>query len=90
VTLQGRAAPGIGPLTALGIALVAGCSVATLLIAAVEARQDRAEVRTALRRLGAPATALRSAAALRAGALLAFFAPLTLVIADLAALPLAR
>jgi hypothetical protein len=89
-TLQGRATPGIGPLTALGIALVAGCSVATLLIAAVEARQDRAEVRTALRRLGAPATALRSAAALRAGALLALFTPLTLVIADLAALPLAR
>jgi hypothetical protein len=33
---------------------------------------------------------LRVAAVLRAGALLALFAPLTLVIADLAALPLAR
>ena len=33
---------------------------------------------------------LRSAAALRAGALLAVFGPLTLVVAELAALPLAR
>lgn len=33
---------------------------------------------------------LRSAAALRAGALLAVFAPLTLIVAELAALPLAR
>ena len=83
------AAPAFGPLTALGGLVVAGCTVATLLTAAVEARQSRADTTAALLRLGAPATVLRGAAALRAGALLAFFGPLTLLIADLAALPLA-
>ncbi|MGW5199540.1 hypothetical protein [Streptomyces spiralis] len=82
--------PVLGPLTALGTLLVAGCTVATLLTAAVEARQARADVTAALLRLGAPATTLRSAAALRAGVLLAVFAPLTFLIADLAALPLTR
>ncbi|WP_306190321.1 hypothetical protein [Streptomyces sp. MK5] len=82
--------PVLGPLTALGALLVAGCTVATLLTAAVEARQARADVTAALLRLGAPATTLRSAAALRAGVLLAVFAPLTFLIADLAALPLTR
>ncbi|MFG2967631.1 hypothetical protein ACGFZS_30615 [Streptomyces sp. NPDC048288] len=83
------AAPAYGPLTALGGLVVAGCTVATLLTAAVEARQSRAGTTEALLRLGAPATVLRGAAALRAGALLALFGPLTLLIADLAALPLA-
>ena len=64
--------------------------MATLLTAAVEARQARAETTAALLRLGAPSTTLRSAAVLRAGALLALFGPLTLVVAELAALPLAR
>ncbi|MGX1562342.1 hypothetical protein [Streptomyces sp. NPDC055506] len=80
----------LGPLTILGVLLVTGCTVATLLTAAVEARQARADTTSALLRLGAPATMLRSAAALRAGALLALFAPLTLTVAELAALPLAR
>ena len=80
----------VGPLTTLGTLLVAGCTVATLLTAAVEARQSRADTTAALVRLGAPATVLRSAAALRAGALLALFVPLTVVIAELAALPLAH
>ncbi|MFJ9348683.1 hypothetical protein [Streptomyces sp. NPDC101237] len=79
-----------GPLTALGGLVVAGCAVATLLTAAVEARQLRADTTAALLRVGAPATVLRGAAALRTGALLAFFVPLTLLVADLAALPLAR
>ncbi|MEV7979182.1 hypothetical protein [Streptomyces sp. NPDC086519] len=79
-----------GPLTALGGLVVAGCAVATLLTAAVEARQCRADTTAALLRVGAPATMLRGAAALRAGALLVFFGPLTLLIAELAALPLAR
>jgi hypothetical protein len=90
VVLYDGSAPAFGPLTALGTLLVAGCTVATLLTAAVEARQDRAGTTAALLRLGAPATVLRVAAVLRAGALLVLFAPLTLVIADLAALPLAR
>ncbi|MEU9241105.1 hypothetical protein [Streptomyces sp. NPDC048385] len=81
---------GFGPLTALGVLVVAGCTVATLLIAAAEARQFRAETTAALLRLGAPAAMLRAAAALRAGTLLIFFGALTLLIAELAALPLAR
>ncbi|MEW2273757.1 hypothetical protein [Streptomyces griseofuscus] len=79
-----------GPLSALGALVVAGCAFATLLTVAVETRQGRAETTDALLRLGAPATVLRGAAALRAFALLAFFAPLTLAIAALAAFPLTR
>ncbi|MET9580650.1 hypothetical protein ACLQ2D_37065 [Streptomyces sp. DT199] len=80
----------LGPLTTLGVLLVTGCTTATLLTAAVEARQARAGTTAALLRLGAPATMLRGAAALRAVALLALFGPLTLTVAELAALPLAR
>ncbi|MFI7294169.1 hypothetical protein [Streptomyces sp. NPDC050121] len=77
-----------GPLSTLGALVVVGCTVATLLTAAVEARQARADTTAALLRLGAPAKTLRSAAALRAGALLALFVPLTLIVAELASLPL--
>ncbi|MDX3456045.1 hypothetical protein PV396_29590 [Streptomyces sp. ME02-8801-2C] len=77
-----------GPLTTLGALVVAGCTVGTLLTAAAEARLARADTTAALLRLGAPATTLRTAAGLRAAALLALFAPLTLLIAELAALPL--
>ncbi|SOR78726.1 hypothetical protein [Streptomyces chartreusis] len=80
----------LGPLTTLGVLLVTGCTVATLLMAAVEARQARADTTAALLRLGAPGRMLRGAAALRAGALFALFGPLTLTVAELAALPLAR
>ncbi|MBW5420492.1 hypothetical protein GKQ77_02770 [Streptomyces sp. BG9H] len=82
--------PGVGPLTTLGALLVAGCAVLTLATAAVEARQSRADTTAALLRLGAPATMLRGSAALRAGALTAVFAPLTWIVAELAALPLGR
>jgi hypothetical protein len=88
VTLYDPTGPEVGPLTTLGLLLVTCCSVATLLTAAVEARQARSDTTAALLRLGAPATMLRSAAALRAGALLVLFGPLTLVVAELAALPL--
>ncbi|MFI2779035.1 hypothetical protein [Streptomyces sp. ALB3] len=77
-----------GPLTALGAVLVVGCTTATLLTTALEARQARARTARTLLRLGAPASALRAAAALRALVLLAVFAPLTWAIAELAALPL--
>ncbi|WP_030315775.1 hypothetical protein [Streptomyces sp. NRRL B-3229] len=80
--------PEVGPLTTVGVLLVTGCTLATLLTAAVEAKQARSDTTAALLRLGAPATMLRSAAALRAGALLTLFGPLTLVVAELAALPL--
>lgn len=88
--LYDPADPSFGPLSTLGALVVAGCTVATLLTSAVEARQARADTTAALLRLGAPTKTLRSAAALRAGALLTLFVPLTLVVAELAALPLAR
>ncbi|MEV5388278.1 hypothetical protein [Streptomyces sp. NPDC052721] len=84
----GGPAPAFGPLSALGALVVAGSTLATLLTAAVEARQCRADTIAALLRLGAPAAVLRAAAALRAVALLALFGPLTLGIAALSALPL--
>ncbi|MGW1159632.1 hypothetical protein ACWD48_15715 [Streptomyces sp. NPDC002519] len=77
-----------GPLTTLGALLVAGCALATLATAAVEARQTRAGTVAALVRLGAPATLLRGAALLRVGALAVVFVPLTWAVADLAAMPL--
>uniref|UniRef100_A0AAU2VP63 Integral membrane protein n=1 Tax=Streptomyces sp. NBC_00008 TaxID=2903610 RepID=A0AAU2VP63_9ACTN len=86
--LYGTGPRPFGPLTALGAVLVIGCTTATLLTSALEARQARAETAQALLRLGAPASALRAATALRAAALLLVFAPLTWAIAELAALPL--
>ncbi|MFB0620698.1 hypothetical protein [Streptomyces sp. AGS-58] len=86
----GGAVPFSGPLTKLGALVVAGCTVATLLTAAVEARQCRADTVAALLRLGAPALLLRGAAALRTAALLALFGPLTLAVATLSSLPAPR
>ncbi|TXS06846.1 hypothetical protein EAO73_11110 [Streptomyces sp. col6] len=86
--LYGTGPRPFGPLTALGAVLVIGCTTATLLTSALEARQARTETARALLRLGAPASALRAATALRAAALLVLFAPLTWAIAELAALPL--
>jgi len=77
-----------GPLSTLGALLVTGCALGTLLTAAIESRQSRADTTAALIRLGAPAATLRTAAALRATALLAVFTPLTLTVAQLATLPL--
>ncbi|MFJ6836545.1 hypothetical protein [Streptomyces sp. NPDC091209] len=87
-TLYTGARPAFGPLTTLGALLVAGCTLLTLATAAVEAKQARADTTAALLRLGAPATMLRGAAALRAGALFVAFAPLTWAVAELAAIPL--
>ncbi|MFC6060667.1 hypothetical protein ACFP50_36315 [Streptomyces pratens] len=81
--------PSAGPLALLGVLLVTGCTVATLLTAAGEAKQAHAGTTAALLRLGAPASTPRRAAALRAGTLLALFGPLTVIVARLSALPLA-
>lgn len=86
--LYGAAPRPLGPLTVLGAVLVLGCTTATLLTSALEARQAREQTAQALLRLGAPVSALRAATALRAAALLIVFAPLTWLIAELAALPL--
>ncbi|MFJ9432776.1 hypothetical protein ACIRQY_24425 [Streptomyces sp. NPDC101490] len=85
---SGPASGAVGPLTGLGAALVLACTTATLLTAALETRQSRAETTGALLRTGAPPNALRKAALLRAAALVAVFAPLTWAVAELAALPL--
>ncbi|MFI9390342.1 hypothetical protein ACIG53_05600 [Streptomyces bauhiniae] len=80
-------AAAFGPLSTVATLVVGGCTLATLLTAAVETRQSRAGTRAALLRLGAPATMLRGSAALRAAALITLFVPLTLLIAYLSALP---
>ncbi|MEV0124608.1 hypothetical protein AB0I16_24275 [Streptomyces sp. NPDC050703] len=90
VVLYAEPRTGVGPLTALGALLVTGCAVLTLATAAVETRQSRTRTTQTLLRFGAPATALRGSAALRAAALTALFAPLTWAVAELAALPLTR
>ncbi|MFE2139280.1 hypothetical protein ACFW9X_39930 [Streptomyces sp. NPDC059466] len=89
-TVYAGARPSIGPLSTFGALLVAGCAVATLFTAALETKQARADTTAALLRLGAPASVLRNAALLRAGVLLAVFGPLTWLVAELAAVPLAR
>ncbi|MGY0491454.1 hypothetical protein [Streptomyces sp. WG-D5] len=81
-------ASGVGPLATLGAVLVVGCAVATLATASFEARRARRHTTEALLRIGAPATALRGAAALRTAMLLAVFGPLTWVVAQLSAAPL--
>ncbi|MCZ0208320.1 hypothetical protein OZK63_23210 [Streptomyces sp. UMAF16] len=88
--LSGGPAPAFGPLSALGALVVGGATLATLLTAAVEARQYRAGSTAALLRLGARPALLRGAAALRAAVLPALFGPLVLAIAALSALPLSR
>lgn len=89
LTLYSGGRPDIGPLTTLGSLLVVGCAVLTLATAAIEAKHARSDTTAALLQLGAPAAMLRGTAALRAGALAAVFGPLTWVVAQLAALPLA-
>jgi hypothetical protein len=86
--LYGTGPRPFGPLTALGAVLVLGCTTATLLTSALEAKQARAHLAQTLLRLGAPVSALRAATALRVGILLVVFAPITWAIAELAALPL--
>ncbi|AXE80502.1 hypothetical protein C5746_30040 [Streptomyces atratus] len=86
--LYGTGPRPFGPLTALGAVLVLGCTSATLLTSALEAKQNRTRTARALLRLGAPASVLWAATTLRAAALLVVFAPLTWLVAELAALPL--
>lgn len=84
-------APGarpLGPLTALGAALVVGCPAATALTTASAARRSRREAVEALAPLGAPASLMRRAALLRALAVLLVLAPVTSAVAGLASMPL--
>ncbi|MFG2832052.1 hypothetical protein ACGFWI_32105 [Streptomyces sp. NPDC048434] len=77
-----------GPLTAVGAAVVLACVIASALTAALESRSARAHTTAALRRLGASASVLHRAAALRALALVIVLAPLTWTVAEMATLPL--
>ncbi|MFI9076112.1 hypothetical protein ACIGW8_06360 [Streptomyces sioyaensis] len=77
-----------GPLTAVGAAVVLVCVTASALTAALESRTARAHTTAALRRLGASASVLHRAAALRGLALVLVLAPLTWTVAEMATLPL--
>ncbi|MGW7489801.1 hypothetical protein [Streptomyces sp. NPDC054786] len=77
-----------GPLTAVGAAVVLACVTASALTAALESRSARAHTTAALRRLGASASVLHRAAALRALALVIVLTPLTWTVAEMATLPL--
>ncbi|WP_432090767.1 hypothetical protein [Streptomyces sp. NRRL F-5630] len=76
-----------GPLAALGVGLVVGCTAIGLLLAAVESRQARTDITAALAQSGTPAATLRTAVAVRAGAVLLALLPLTWAVALLATLP---
>ncbi|MBT2477807.1 hypothetical protein [Streptomyces sp. ISL-94] len=87
---QGGLLVPLGALTGPAAALVALCAAATLLTSAVEVRQGRAAVREALLGMGAPAKVLRTAASLRATALVAGCVPLSWGVAQLTSLALTR
>ncbi|MEU6891265.1 hypothetical protein ABZ934_05595 [Streptomyces sp. NPDC046557] len=80
----------LGPLTGPAAALVALCAVATLLTSAVESRQARAATRATLTGLGAPGAVLRTAATVRASALVVVCVPLSWGVAQLTSLALTR
>ncbi|WP_328536401.1 hypothetical protein [Streptomyces sp. NBC_00344] len=77
-----------GPLTELGAAVVVACTVATLLTAVRQAKQERTDETRSLLRVCAPAGVLRTAAAVRAAAVFALFAAVTGAVSALAAAPL--
>ncbi|MFE6742698.1 hypothetical protein [Streptomyces tubercidicus] len=85
---EASASSPFGPLTGIGAAVVLACVTASALTAAVESRSARAHTTAALRRLGASASVLHRAAALRFLALALVLAPLTWTVAEMATLPL--
>ncbi|MEV7615234.1 hypothetical protein [Streptomyces sp. NPDC089799] len=80
----------LGPLTGPAAALVAACAAASLATAAVEVRQARAQARQTLLDLGTPVRVLRTAATVRAAALLALCLPLSWGVAQLTTMALSR
>ncbi|MBV9024114.1 MAG: hypothetical protein JO362_10050 [Streptomycetaceae bacterium] len=85
-------APGarpVGLLTALGATLVLGCPAATALTTASAAGRSRQDAGGVLASLGAPASLMRRVTVLRTFAVFLVLAPVTLVVAWLASMPLA-
>ncbi|MCI0384687.1 hypothetical protein [Streptomyces sp. CNQ085] len=80
----------MGPLAALGTAVVVVCAVAGALSAASDLRAARAPANDGLRRLGVPRRLLRAAAVLRTAALLGVLVSVAWLVAELASVPLAR
>ncbi|MFE0604364.1 hypothetical protein ACFW2T_21775 [Streptomyces sp. NPDC058892] len=80
----------LGPLAWPAAALVALCAAATLLTSAVESRRTESAGRGAMPDPAAPARVLRTAAGLRAAALVAVCVPLTWGVAQLTSLALTR
>ncbi|MFC9586369.1 hypothetical protein ACFVJ8_26595 [Streptomyces yangpuensis] len=80
----------LGPLAWPAAALVALCAAATLLTSAVEGRRTGAAGRGAMLDLAAPAKVLRTAAGLRATALVAVCVPVSWGVAQLTSLALTR
>lgn len=78
-----------GPGAWLGAWVVLACVLGTVATTAGQARTVREPTADTLRRMGAPHGLLRGAAALRAAALLALFAPLAWLASLLLALPVA-
>ncbi|MFD9469844.1 hypothetical protein [Streptomyces goshikiensis] len=87
---RGTALLPLGPLTGPAALLVVLCASATLLTSAVEARQARSATRETLLDLGAPGPVLRTAATLRATALVIVCVPLSWGVAQLTSLALTR
>ncbi|WP_101257952.1 hypothetical protein [Streptomyces barkulensis] len=88
--VPGGAETAVGPLAALGAAVVVVCAVAGALSAASEFRAARAPANDGLRRLGVPRRLLRAAAALRVAALLGVLGSAAWLVAELASMPLVR
>lgn len=80
----------LGPLTGPAVALVVLCAGATLLTSAVEVRQARSAIRETLLDLGTPGAVLRTAATLRASALVVVCVALSWGVAQLTSLALTR
>ncbi|MFZ3473252.1 hypothetical protein ACODT3_10010 [Streptomyces sp. 4.24] len=80
----------LGPLTAPAAALVVLCAGATLLTSAVEVRQSRAATRETLAGLGAPSGVLRTAATVRATALVTACLAISWGVSQLTSLALTR
>lgn len=78
----------LGPLSALGTAIVVVCTASAVAVTALRVRRERRPTTLALGRLGASDRLLRGAAALRGAVLLVLLTPVTWGVTALATVPL--